>query len=83
MAYIYIILMNVVTFVLYAYDKQCSKQGKWRIPEFTLLSFSLLGGGLGAFIGMHILHHKTLHKKFQICVPLFFILQLLLLIINL
>ena len=81
---IYIILINVATMALYAYDKQCARSGTWRISEPTLLTFAAVGGSLGAFLGMYVLRHKTRHLKFQICVPVFMIIHLItiLIIIN-
>lgn len=79
---IYIIIINIVTFILFAYDKYCSIHGKWRINELSLLSFSLFGGALGAYIAMYSLRHKTRHLKFQICIPIFLTIQLILFIIN-
>lgn len=76
-------IINVITFVLYWHDKQCARKGNWRVAEITLLSFSFFGGALGAYIAMHGFRHKTQHKKFQICVPLFLTIQIILLIINL
>ena len=74
-------IMNVVSFLLYAYDKKCACKGKWRIPEFTLLSFAFWGGALGAYLAMYIFHHKTQHVKFQICVPLFLFIQIIIMLI--
>ena len=76
-------IMNVVTFILYWYDKECARKRKWRVAEITLLSFSFFGGALGAYIAMLGLRHKTQHKKFQICVPIFLTIQIILLITNL
>lgn len=77
----YLILLNVVSFGIYGYDKHCALNNKWRVSEFTLLALAFVGGALGALIAMYGFHHKTQHKKFQICVPLFLTIHLLLLII--
>ena len=42
-----------------------------RIPEKTLLLLAALGGGIGAWLGMELFRHKTQHRSFRICVPLF------------
>lgn len=76
-------IMNAITFILYWYDKKCARNNKWRVAEITLLSFSFFCGALGAYIAMYGLRHKTQHKKFQICVPFFLTIQIILLIINL
>ena len=77
----YILILNVITFGIYGYDKHCAVINKWRVSEFTLLALALGGGSLGALIAMHGFHHKTRQKIFQICVPLFLTIHILLLII--
>lgn len=79
--FIYILLINAISFGIYGYDKHCAVINKWRVSEFTLLALALGGGSLGALIAMYGFHHKTQHKKFQICVPLFLTIHILLLII--
>lgn len=59
-----LIVMNCFTFVLYGVDKRRAKKKKWRIKESTLLTCTWLLGGIGAFLGMRVFHHKTLHKAF-------------------
>ncbi|MGN0497373.1 MAG: DUF1294 domain-containing protein [Lachnospiraceae bacterium] len=59
-----------MAFVLYGMDKAKAKKHEWRIPEKTLLGIAILGGGLGAFLGMKIFHHKTKHTLFRILVPI-------------
>lgn len=72
----YLIVINLVTFFLYGIDKHKAKRGRWRISEGTLLFMTIIGGSIGAWVGMKVWHHKTLHKKFTIGVPLVFVLQL-------
>lgn len=67
--------LNLFTFLLYGLDKYKSRHRMWRVPESTLLLFALAGGSLGAWMGMHLCHHKTLHWKFRIGVPLIIVLQ--------
>ena len=73
---IYLLVINLVTFLLYGIDKWKAENHKWRIPESTLLSFAGIGGSIGAWIGMKVWHHKTLHKKFKYGVPAIFFLQI-------
>ena len=72
----YLILMNLIAFTLYGIDKRRAKQGAWRISEYTLLLVALLGGSLGALLGMRYFRHKTRHRKFRYGVPLILLLQL-------
>lgn len=72
---IYLIVANVVTFFVYGVDKWKAKRSKWRIREAALLLLAALGGSIGAWLGMHVWHHKTMHKKFKYGIPLIIILQ--------
>lgn len=74
----YLAAATVVTFVTYGLDKWKARHGKWRIPEATLLLLAAVGGSLGAWAGMKVWHHKTLHKKFRYGIPAIIIIQLLL-----
>ena len=80
---IYLIIVNLTAFALYAYDKKCAIKSTWRVSESTLILIAFAGGSLGAFLGMHILHHKTLHNKFLITIPLLLTAHIILLILNL
>ena len=73
-----LLAMNVVTFFMYGIDKWKAKRAKWRISEATLLGVAVIGGSIGAWLGMKIWHHKTLHKKFKYGVPAIIIVQLIL-----
>lgn len=73
------ILMSLVSFCVYAYDKRQAKAGGWRIPERTLLLLAFAFGAPGALAGMRVMHHKTLKKRFTLSVPAFLVLQLALL----
>ena len=73
---IYLIAINVVTFFLYGIDKWKAKRSKWRIPEATLLGLAVIGGSIGAWIGMKVWHHKTMHKKFKYGLPLILLAQI-------
>lgn len=68
--------MNIVAFIMYGIDKYKAKKSEWRIPESTLLWLAVLGGSIGALVGMKVWHHKTMHKKFYLGVPAILILQL-------
>ena len=59
-------------------DKQKAKHGKWRISEKTLIGAALLGGSIGAILGMNIFRHKTKHPKFSIGLPLILAVQIML-----
>ena len=73
---IYLIAINVVTFFLYGIDKWKAKRSKWRISEATILGLAVIGGSIGAWLGMKVWHHKTMHKKFKYGLPLILIVQI-------
>jgi len=72
----YLIVINVVTFLVYGVDKWKAKQGSWRISEATLLILAVIGGSIGALLGMKIWHHKTMYKKFKYGLPLILLAQI-------
>lgn len=71
---LYLILINLLGFVLYGVDKAKSKGKSRRVPERTLLWVARLGGGLGCWLGMMLFRHKTKHTRFMILVPLWTVL---------
>ena len=73
-----ILSINVITFLIYGFDKFKAKKGKWRIPESSLLLLAIIGGSIGAWFGIKVWHHKTLHKKFKYGIPLIVIIQIVL-----
>ena len=72
----YLLAINVATFLVYGIDKLKAKRAKWRISEATLLLLAAAGGSIGAWLGMKVWHHKTLHMKFRYGVPLILLLQI-------
>lgn len=76
----YLICINILTFLVYGIDKWKARNDKWRISEATLLLLAVIGGSIGAWAGMSVWHHKTLHKKFRYGVPLILIIQVALII---
>ena len=74
----YLIAINIVTFLVYGIDKWKAKQGSWRISETTLLILAVIGGSIGALLGMKVWRHKTQHKKFKYGLPLILIIQIIL-----
>ena len=71
----YILVVNTLTFLLYGIDKYKAKKARWRISEATLLMMAVIGGSIGAWAGMRLWHHKTMHKKFKYGIPLIILLQ--------
>lgn len=73
---IYLAVINVIGFAIMGIDKQKSKRGRFRISEKALFFIALLGGSIGAKIGMELFRHKTHHKKFVYGIPAIIVLQL-------
>ena len=71
----YLLAINALSFILFGLDKYKAKKGKWRISEATLLMMAVIGGSIGAWVGMRLWHHKTMHKKFKYGIPIIIILQ--------
>jgi len=74
---IYLTAINLLTFIVFGIDKLKARKSLWRIPEATLLWLAVLGGSIGAWIGMKVWHHKTLHKKFKYGIPAIIFIQLI------
>lgn len=72
----YLITVNILTFAVYGIDKLKAKKGKWCIPEASLLGLAVIDVSIGAYFGIKVWHHKTLHKKFKYGIPAIIILQL-------
>ncbi|MEK5037937.1 DUF1294 domain-containing protein [Sporosarcina sp. FSL K6-3457] len=62
----WIIFMSIWAFAAMGYDKRQAKKKGRRVPEKNLWLLALIGGGIGAYIGMQIFRHKTRHTSFRI-----------------
>lgn len=68
---IYLLSVNIISFIMFGIDKWRAKKHQWRISENLLMLISFIGGATGAVIGMVIFKHKLSKKKFYIGVPVF------------
>ena len=81
MIYLFLVL-SILTFLLFDYDKNAARMNQWRIPEKVLLGLSILGGAAGGLLGMQVFRHKTRKNYFWIiliaaaCVHLFLVVTL-------
>ena len=73
---LYLLLINAAAFLLMLVDKVKAKKNKWRIPERTLFGSALLGGSVGALLGMYTFRHKTKHLSFTLGMPAILIAQI-------
>lgn len=79
---IWLLVINLVTFFVFGFDKLKARykekhESTRRVPERTLFLLAVLGGSVGALLGMKVWHHKTLHRTFTIGIPVILALQLL------
>ena len=72
----YCVIINILTFCVFGYDKYMSLLKKRRVPEKALIGLAFIGGSLGAFLAMFSFRHKTKKKLFTVCVPIFLFLQM-------
>ena len=70
-----LLALNILSFFLMGYDKQCARKNRRRIPEKTLFLSAILFGALGGTLGMFIFRHKTRHWYFRVFFPLLLFLQ--------
>ena len=72
---VYLVVLNLIGFIIMGVDKKKAIKHKWRIPEKNLFLIAILGGSLGGIIGMRVFRHKTKHMYFVVGFPLIFIVQ--------
>lgn len=73
---VWLAVINLLTFIVYGADKRRARKGKWRVPEKTLFLLPLLGGSVGALLGMRVFHHKTKHWYFVWGIPAILLAQI-------
>ncbi len=71
--FLYLFLINVLTFILMGIDKYRSRKNQWRIKEITLIILGIMGGGTGIILAMLVFHHKINRRKFYLGMPLLYI----------
>lgn len=76
----YLIAVNLISCAVCVADKYRAAKGKWRVKESTLFSLCFVGGGVGMYLTMRIIRHKTLHKRFMIGIPLIILAQVTLVV---
>ncbi len=77
---IYIVIINILAYMLFGIDKRKAKSHQWRISEFTLFMVAGIGGSFGALLGMNRFHHKTKKVKFKVGISCICIVHLLIFI---
>lgn len=77
---IYLLAINVMSFAMFGLDKHKARKHSFRISEKGLFVSALLGGSIGALLGMKVFRHKTQHKKFIIGIPMILVCQIAIII---
>lgn len=73
----YVIITNVIGFLLMVIDKLKARRRGFRIPEATLFIVAIIGGSIGSILGMYLFRHKTRHRTFTIGMPAILIVQII------
>ena len=71
-----IMVFNLLTFVVYWFDKWMARSQGWRIPELVLWGLALVGGSIGALLAVELLHHKNRKLSFQLVLWFIVLLQI-------
>jgi len=73
-----VIVLNLFTMFVMAYDKSQARSHGRRVPERRLFLLAAIGGAVGAIIAMRVWRHKTKHPSFVIGMPVILIVQVIL-----
>lgn len=73
---IYLVIINIVAFFMYGLDKSAAIKQKERIPNKVLLFMAVIGGSVGALVGMYTFRHKTKKWYYTLTVPVILLLQI-------
>lgn len=60
-----LLLLSLLTFFIYGFDKNAAQAGRWRTAENTLHLLSLAGGWPGAWIAQRLFRHKVSKTSFM------------------
>ena len=77
---LYVVVVNVLSFLMMGIDKRKAVKRAFRIPESTLFVLAIIGGSIGSIIGMHLFRHKTRHWYFLYGMPVILALQVILIL---
>ncbi|MGO4938186.1 DUF1294 domain-containing protein [Fundicoccus sp. Sow4_H7] len=76
----YLFLINITAFAFFCFDKNRARRAGWRVPNARLMALAVVGGSLGALLGMYLFRHKTQQKLFTVGVPVVMVVQILIVI---
>ena len=73
---LWVLFWSILDYILMGVDKWKAKRERWRVPEKTFFLVAVLGGSLGAILGMYAFHHKTRHWYFKWGLPAILVAQI-------
>ena len=76
LVFVYAVAINLLSFLVFAWDKYCAQNGMWRVAERNLLSLAAMGGILGIYVGQRVLRHKTWKEPFRTYLLFIIIIQM-------
>lgn len=74
---VFVIIMNLIGYIIMNIDKQRAKRKEYRISEKTLWTIAILFGAIGMTVGMRQFRHKTKHAQFKIGLPVLSLVNIL------
>ena len=77
---LYFMFINIISFLMFFFDKIFAMAKKRRISEKALLIVCLIGGSIGGIIGMYKCRHKIRKYRFKFGIPIIIIVQILLIV---
>lgn len=72
---VYLLAVNVLTFIVFGIDKYKAVRHRFRISVKTLFALVMIGGSLGGLLAMYIFRHKIRKLSFVAGIPLILIVQ--------
>jgi len=77
---LYLIAINELSFFLMGLDKRQAQYKGPRIAEKAFFALAIAGGSFGIWFGMRKFRHKTRHLSFQFGIPIFMIINVIIII---
>ena len=62
----FLVVVNLVTFIFFGYDKSIAGRPIYRVPESVLLWLALCGGSPAAGLAQLLFRHKTRKRAFRL-----------------
>lgn len=73
---VWLLSTNLASIALFQIDKVAARHKQWRVADKYFLTLAMIGGSLGALLGMQIIRNKNRRREFKTRVQIIFILQI-------